>query len=728
MKFIRLSIYVLILWVSLLTSKAAHLVGGEMTYKCLGNNNYEVTLIMYRDCLSSGALFDSHAIFSVYNQNNILVANDSVPLLTVTQLPIVAPNNCTSLPNTVCTEKGIYRHVINLPPIAGGYTITHQRCCRNNTITNINNTSSQWGSTFTTSIPPNDVGCNSSPRFKDDPPVVLCQNINVSLNLEALDTDGDSLSYELCAVLNGGANTGGQIAPNPATPPPYTPVPFLPGYSVQQPISSFPVFTIDRHTGVLNGTPSQIGQYVFAICVTEYRNGVPLSTTRRDFQFNVSNACRAIIARIEDQAANPQNLCSGGKIRFQNKSQFAKTYRWDFGDPKTNADTSWLPNPTYLYKDTGTYTVQLIADPYTGCADTSYSVFKVYDSTTVAFSFAGDACFSTNLISFNTFGNYTANATFFWDFDGTTNQGVNSTVEAPQNVSWTAPGSYYVTVTVSEFGCDHTFGDSVFIFTTPQIQESVPVGSKGCVTHVVEFNDQSKAMGPVKHWWSFGDGTYSDATNPTHAYTRPGVYTVEHSIKTLKGCIDSGYSVYPNAIEVFPVPLSDLQWTAKEKSIFDAEFQVSNASIGHTSTFTILPNGQEITNLSENVFTLSDTGNFEVTHISYNQYGCSDTLKDTIRVDAPFTLFIPSAFSPNGDGVNDEFSFSMSGISRMYIEIYNRWGEIVYSSNSPYQGWNGRHQNFGEQLPGGVYTYVFIGNIRDGAKEHVQQGHVTLLR
>ena len=557
--------------------------------------------------------------------------------------------------------------------------------------------------------------------------MVLCQNVNVNLNLGATDLDGDSLHYELCAVLNGGSNSGGQIAPNPASPPPYQPVPFLTGYSVVQPISSFPAFNINPYTGILSGTPNQIGQFVFAICVAEYRNGILLSTTRRDFQFNVTNSCRSIIARIEDQAGNPQNLCSGGKIRFQNKSQFAKTYLWNFGDPTTSADTSRLPNPIYFYQDTGTYQVQLIADPRTGCADTTYSTFKVYDSTTVAYVYQGEQCFTKNYIDFTAFGNFSVNASFLWDFGGNTSIGVSSIQQSPQNVTWSQPGTYYVTVTVSEFGCDNTYGDSIDIFTRPEIDELVPAG-RGCLPHTVEFTDQTKAMGPVRHWWTFGDGHFSSSANPSHVYTTPGIYTVVHSIKSLRGCIDSSFSSYPNVIEVFPVPNSGLTWIAKEKSIYDPEFQVSNASTGHTSTYTILPNGQEIINLSENVFTLSDTGNYEVLHISYNEYGCSDTLVDTIRVDDPFTLFIPSAFSPNGDGVNDRFMFNMSGISKMYMEIYNRWGEIVYSSSNPYDGWDGTFHNNGKALPSGVYTYVFISTIKEGAKEHVSQGHVTLLR
>ncbi len=706
---------------------AAHLVGGEITYRCTGNNNYEITLLIYRDCLSNGAPFDPKAYITIYDQSNWIVANDSVQLLSITQLPVVAPNNCTVLPQTVCTEKGIYKYTVNLPPKPGGYTITHQRCCRNNTITNINNVTSQWGSTYTTSIPSNDTSCNSSPKYNDDPPVVLCKNVPVSLDLSATDRDGDSLYYELCAVLNGGSNVQGNIHPSPAAPPPYQAVPFLPGYSVQQPISSFPAFSIDPANGILSGSPTQIGQYVFAICVSEYRNGVMLSTTRRDFQFNVSNACQTILARIEDQMLNPKNRCSGGKIYFTNKSQFARRYLWDFGDPTTNADTSTLANPTYTYPDTGTYLVTLIADPRTSCADTTEGTFKVFDSTVVAFSYSGDQCFENHSIDFSAFGNFSPQATFSWDFGGPTNATARSTRQSPQNVQWSQPGTYYVTVTVKAFGCEHTYGDSVDIFTLPRMDEIVPP-TQACAPHTVQFTDKTNAMGPVEHLWVFGDGTTSRSPSPSHTYTQAGSYTVSHSIKTLRGCIDTAHTLYPEIIDIYPVPRSALQWDSKVKSIYEPVFQVTNTSEGYAFTQTILPSGREIMNMKQETIILEDTGKFIVTHLSFNKEGCSDTLIDTIRVDAPFTLFIPSAFSPNGDGVNDQFTFSMSGIADMVLEVYNRWGQIVYQSTNPRQGWNGRFHNTGKELPSGVYSYVMVVTVRKGAEEHIAKGTITLLR
>ena len=519
---------------------AAHLVGGEITYRCLGNNDYEIQMIIYRDGMSTGAPFDPTAVVTIYNSSNMIVQNLYIPILSISNLPLQAPNNCTSLPNNVITEKGLYIDTVNLPPILGGYTITHQRCCRNNTITNINNANSVWGSTYTTRIPSLD-NCNSSPRYSSDPPVVLCVNQDVDLDLSATDLDGDSLYYELCSVLHGGANAQGMVMPDPAAPPPYTSVPFNGSFTSSYPITSSPAFNIDPATGNLSGRPTQVGQFVFAICVTEYDNGVPLSTTRRDFQFNVTNACKTILSKVRapdgstvaysDPAIsinNPVTSCSGRYVNFKTRSQFATKYFWDFGDTALTNDTSRLPNPFYTYQDTGTYLVMHVAEPYSPCADTSYVFYRVFDSTQVRFTFAGEHCFDDNQIDFSVTGLFSEDATLTWDFDGTTNFGTGVVMKEPKGVSWTQPGTYYVTVSLDDFGCTSFFGDTVKIIANPIIDEEVLM-ARECAPYTVQFKDRSIASGRVQHFWFFGDGYQSSDASPEHTYIKSrGVYCCTH--------------------------------------------------------------------------------------------------------------------------------------------------------------------------------------------------------
>jgi gliding motility-associated-like protein len=719
--------------------KAAHLVGGEISYRCLGNNDYEIRMIIYRDGMSTGAPFDPTAVITIYNSSNNIIQNRYVSLLSISNLPLKAPNNCTSLPNNVVTEKGLYIDTVNLPPIAGGYTITHQRCCRNNTITNINNANSIWGSTYTTSIPSLD-NCNSSPRYASDPPVVLCVNQSVDLDLSATDFDGDSLHYELCAVLHGGANAQGMVMPDPAAPPPYTSVPFNGNFSSSYPITSNPAFSIDPGTGTLSGRPTQVGQFVFAICVTEYENGIPLSTTRRDFQFNVTNACKTILSKVrapdgttvayDDPAIsinNPVTSCSGRYVNFATRSQFATKYFWDFGDTALTNDTSRLPNPFYTYRDTGTYLVMHVAEPYSGCADTSYVFYRVFDSTKVEFTYNGEVCFDDNAIDFAISGRFSDDATLTWDFDGATNLGSGAVMKEPKGVSWLQPGIYYVTVSLDDFGCTSFFGDTVKIIANPIIDEEVLM-ARECAPYTVQFKDRSTADGRLQHLWFFGDGNSSGDPSPVHTYLNPGIYTVEHVIRSLDGCLDSAYSRYQDVITVFPVPTSDLEISSKRQSIYEPVFEIRNRSTGHLNTVTVLPNGQRIENLDTEIIQLEDTGRFEVTHISFNEFGCTDTVVKTLYVEAPFQIHMPNAFTPNGDGINDVFTFGITDIRKIHFEVYNRWGEVVFSTDRLNHGWNGKIQNTGETLPAGTYSYVLIATVKTGNYDHVERGSIKLIR
>lgn len=724
------------------SSKAAHLVGGEISYKCVGNHNYEITLIIYRDCFSQGAGFDPSAAITIFTQGGVLHSNHNVPFQNnIQQLPNIAPNNCTTLPQSVCTEKGSYTFTAHLPPVAGGYTITHQRCCRNNTISNITNFSSQWGSTFTTSIPSMDSGCNTSPRFKDDPPVVLCVNVNVKLDLSIQEPDGDSIYYELCDALHGGANFGAQIAPDTASPPPYQNVPFNPGFSSSFPISSNPPFTINHQTGQLMGTPTQVGQFVFAICASEYRNGVHLSTTRRDFQFNVSADCQSINSQIRLDSAtvvaysspqlalasSPFTICTGGSLDISNATVNASSYFWDFGDTTTLSDTSRLGTPNYSYQDTGKYVVMLVTEPHTPCADTSYALVARYHPVNTSFTYNGQLCYDGHSISFSNTSNISPTSTFEWDFGGSTNIGRMSTDFEPPPIVWDSIGAYYVRLRVFDYGCVGEYGDTLFIYPNPIAGEIIDKVER-CLPYEVQFLDSSLIYGHAQHFWDFGDGHTSNDVDPIHTYTTPGTFTVTHAIKSLVGCLDSSFSMKKDIIKVLPVPKAGIHIFPKEQSVYTPHFEIIDQSEFATSTTTFLPNDSVIFNIGALNYSASDTGTYIITHVAFNEFGCTDTIRDSIHLFSPFNLYMPNAFTPNGDNINDIYRYTVTGADNSHIEIYNRWGEVVFKSNNPYEGWNGRKLNRGPAVESGLYTYVIIVNVTKGAYTYQKRGVIKLLR
>ncbi|MGD1982261.1 MAG: hypothetical protein PVJ94_05730, partial [Flavobacteriales bacterium] len=205
----------LILLVGLLSfapAHAAHLVGGEISYKCVSStssgNTYQIKLVLYRDCNSSGAAFDNFAPIAIYGgpNQNTLVTTLSVARGLIVGIPAVVANPCLQTPPNVCTEKTSYTTNTTLPVATHGYTIVYQRCCRNNTITNVAN-SGTWGNSYFIRIPPQDSICNSSAAFNNDPPIVMCKDDSLYVDFSAQELDGDSVYYSFCQPLNGGSQS-----------------------------------------------------------------------------------------------------------------------------------------------------------------------------------------------------------------------------------------------------------------------------------------------------------------------------------------------------------------------------------------------------------------------------------------------------------------------------------------------------------------------------------------
>src|ERR1051326_1442787 len=420
-----------------LVAKATHIVGGEIYYDCLGNNNYQVTLKLYRDCTNGQAPYDNPASVGVFDQNGNLIQNLQLPFPGSSQLPTNFTNPCYTPPSGVCVEEAVYTTNVNLPPIPGGYYLTYQRCCRNQTILNLQNPLNV-GSTYTCHIPdPSLAACNSSPRFNSLPPLFACANIPFTFDHSAADPDGDSLVHHLCDPYDGASASNPM--PSPPSGPPYIPVPWQSPFNTNYPISSNPPFCLNLHTGLLTGTPDMIGNWVFAVCVEEWRNGHLLSEDRRDYQLNVMNCPNVAIAAIPAQT----NFCSGYTVNFSNNSINASDYFWNFGDPNSLADTSHAQFPTWTYSDSGTYHVMLVCNPGLTCADTAFTTFYVYPLLNPNFVPPQGQCVTNSSFNFTASGNFMGNGTFNWNFGNGANP-ANSAQQNPNNVHYSTTGWHIV--------------------------------------------------------------------------------------------------------------------------------------------------------------------------------------------------------------------------------------------------------------------------------------------
>lgn len=173
--------------------------------------------------------------------------------------------------------------MINLPASNLGYYIAYSRCCWSEVVLNIQDPKNN-GITITSFIPPTST-VNSNPRYLNYPPLILCANQKYTFNHAAMDSDGDSLSYKVITPFRGGST--GNSKPDPEDPPPFPLSLWETGFSEILPFGNNSIVSIDSITGMLTFTPNLLGNFVLAIEVSEFRNGIFLSKKSRTFGYLV---------------------------------------------------------------------------------------------------------------------------------------------------------------------------------------------------------------------------------------------------------------------------------------------------------------------------------------------------------------------------------------------------------------------------------------------------------
>ncbi len=530
-KYLRFILCIAIVGLQPVISKASHIVGGEMIYECLGNNEYLITLKVYRDCFNGTAAYDNPTNVFIFDANGNIVATLPIPFPGSDTLPNNSGNPCLVVPPGICVEEAIFQYNVFLDPSPGGYTMIYQRCCRNYSIDNILSPDNT-GATYLGYIPDPDLAeCNSSPYFNNFPPPLICLAEPLVFDHSATDPDGDSLVYSICDPYLGASSLNPY--PNPPGPPPYSFVTFIAPYSSSNPMGGSPSLAIDPATGQLTVTPTATGQFVVGICVSEYRNGQFLDEHKRDFQFNVAQCIgpQASIDGGSNTIDNPAvfNSCQTYTFTFPNNSSNATNYFWDFGVLSSSSDTSSDMNPTFTFPDTGLYHIILYVNPGSTCADTAYGDVYVYPFFTAAMS-APDGCVGQP-VQFGdvTTSNYTEVNSWHWDFgDGDT-----ANVQNPSNI-YDEAGSYTVTLIAgNEAGCIDTISEVVNIFPSPTIN-AIPDDTIICKLDQIQLN--AAATGASNFNWEPNYNlSNTSISNPLAGPDVTVTYTV--SISNSFGCV-----------------------------------------------------------------------------------------------------------------------------------------------------------------------------------------------
>jgi gliding motility-associated-like protein len=221
--------------------------------------------------------------------------------------------------------------------------------------------------------------------------------------------------------------------------------------------------------------------------------------------------------------------------------------------------------------------------------------------------------------------------------------------------------------------------------------------------------------------WTFGDGQTSLLGDPTHLYTAVGSYTVTLVALNTTGC--GGGDTLTEYIKVLPVPTANFS-VEPTVPIPNVPNKFTNLSVNATRYRWDF--GDALTSEEVNpVHQYNKTGVYKPCLTAYNASNCPSKVCKEATADVEPLIGLPTAFSPNGDGENDILYVRGAAISTMDLKIFNRWGQLVFESNSLQKGWDGTFN--GQPQPMEAYAYVLNASFIDGTAK-MMKGNITLLR
>lgn len=340
---------------------ASHVSGGDLSYQCLGNNQYKITLNLFRDC--SGIDMSGSETIEFASSCSTFTVSASLVNIGGTEISQLCEEQT---PNSTCNGGGLpgmerytYEATVTMPPCTD-WVINWSTCCRNTTI-NVP-TSSGDGSYIEATMNSTLDSCNNSPYFTAQPIPYVCANQQVIYNWGVTEMDGDSLTYSFIAARNDLGTDLTYQAP----------------YSATNPINGI---AIDQFTGQIVFTPTTVGNFIVAVLVNEYDSaGNLLGTTLRDIQFVVQTCSNIPPPANQGQITNltgtanqtgayALELCDGGSFTFE--ISIADTNSNDTITLTTNV-TTVLPGSSFTTSGTNPVTAVISWSPTGGSAFFNY--------------------------------------------------------------------------------------------------------------------------------------------------------------------------------------------------------------------------------------------------------------------------------------------------------------------------------------------------------------------
>lgn len=468
---------------------------------------------------------------------------------------------------------------------------------------------------------------------------------------------------------------------------------------------------------VLSGS----GQGPYMVVAMQPGNpAISLSVTQNGCQSPLTTQSITIVGLPTANAGEDKTACSGASVALGSPAVAGNTYQWS---PVAGLADTVISNPACVVENTSTgtnsatYIVRVTSS--FGCVNFDTVVVHAHAIPAAVFEPLLPQCLKDNSFLFKASGHIFSGVTYNWNFGASSNPGT-STVQNPDEVSYSSAGTHPVILRSEYNGCPGPpYIDSVRVLEMP-VADFVPEVLNGCEPLEVPFINASSANS-TSFSWNYFDGQNDTAQTPVHIFEHAGVYSVSLVSTTAEGC--RADTLLPDLITVYPTPIASFEPEPDVTTIWQPVVYFDNNTVhGNHYTWTF---GDSTTSDQINpTHTYTEVGAYEVVLMTSTQFGCRDTVRGLVRIEYGFNFYVPSAFTPNNDGVNDFFQGYGTYIKNYDMGIYNRWGQLIYHTNDYSKPWDGK---VNQEVQSDVYVYR-IRVVDQNDEVHNYVGKVTVVR
>ena len=418
---------------------------------------------------------------------------------------------------------------------------------------------------------------------------------------------------------------------------------------------------------------------------------------------------------------NSQTPCSGGSTQLSVTASGGAdlfSYQWT---PSIGLSSATVQAPIASPVVATTYSV--VATDQRGCTSPTSTVL-VYPVATAALEVAviggGTICpgSSQPLIASATGGNGGPYSYEWSPAPGLSVTNIPNPLVTPDTTTW-----YIVTVVD---GCAAVTTDSVVVdvYPSPVASLSADVFA-GCPPVCVNFSSGTAA---VSYAWNFGQDEGGDiSAAPYHCFNEPGDYTISLSATTAAGCTADTQVV--DMIHVYQVPTALFSASPDPATILSSTVSFTDLSTPDVLAWRWEFGDGSISTATSPVHTYSadESGSYLAELVVWNRNGCSDTVQVMVEIGPEFSFFIPNCFTPNGDGVNENFRGHGIGIKEYKLMIFDRWGDLIWQTTTLEQDWDGRANDGTLVSQQDAFDWkVILTDVFD--KKHVYFGRVSIVK